>query len=294
MHRPRFTVLALLAPALMATGLLVTACSSQPEQPILQQFFTASRLRDNQTLANFSAVSLDPQTQGSVSSFSITNVSAVQSEPLMLKDLAQKRDEAKAADDAFTKKKLAYQNDHIDAIQRVLKAEAGDGRIARRDEDVKKAWDEWRQQTADSAKAASDSQQALNDVSGIAQLSVNGARSQNPIRIDQVQRPGDVEGRDGLDQHEAAVRPVEADEHRRHDEEGDAQRRRRETDRGALGHHRLQDQLVRFRLTQSARPAGAGFGARGHRALSFAPPPASFRPVPVSRTSPAASCGLHH
>ncbi len=185
MHRPKLTVLALLAPALMATGLLVTACSSQPEQPILQQFFTASRLRDNQTLANFSAVSLDPQTQGSVTSFSITNVSAVQSEPLMLKDLAQKRDEAKAADDAFTKKKLAYQNDHIDAIQRVLKVEAGDGRLAKRDEEVKKAWDDWRQQTEESAKKVSDTQQALNDASGIAQLSVNGARSQNPIRIDQ-------------------------------------------------------------------------------------------------------------
>ncbi|HVB37720.1 MAG TPA: hypothetical protein VND92_04250, partial [Vicinamibacterales bacterium] len=103
----------------MATGLLLTACSSQPEQPILQQFFTASRLRDNQTLANFSAVSLDPNTQGSVNSFSITSVTPEQSQPLLLKDLAQKRDAAKAADDAFTQKKLAYQNANMDAIQRV-------------------------------------------------------------------------------------------------------------------------------------------------------------------------------
>jgi len=185
MHRPRFTVLALLAPALMATGLLLTACSSQPEQPILQQFFTASRLRDNQTLANFSAVSLDPNTQGSVNSFSITSVTPEQSQPLLLKDLAQKRDAAKAADDAFTQKKLAYQNANMDAIQRVLKAEAGNGKVEKRDEKVKDAWDQWRQQTEDSAKKVSDAQSALNDASGIAELSVNGARSQNPIRIDQ-------------------------------------------------------------------------------------------------------------
>jgi hypothetical protein len=183
MHRPRFTVLALLAPALLATGLLVTACSSQPEQPILQQFFTASRLRDNQTLANFANVSLDPTTQGSVNSFSITSVSPEQSQPLPLKDLAQARDAAKAADDAFTQKKLAYQNENMDAIQRVLKAESGNGKVDRRDEGVKEAWDKWRKDTEDSAKKVSDAQQALSDASSLAQLSINGARSQNPIDI---------------------------------------------------------------------------------------------------------------
>ncbi|MDE3157110.1 MAG: hypothetical protein KGN76_18590 [Acidobacteriota bacterium] len=168
----------------MATGLLLTACSSQPEQPILQQFFTASRLRDNQTLANFAAVSLDPTTQGSVMSFSITNVTPEQSQPLLLKDLSAKLAAAKAADDAFTKKKLAYQNDHMEAIERVLKAEAGNGKVEKRDEQVKTDWDQWRKETEDSTKKVSDAQQALTDASGVAQLSINGARP-NPIDINQ-------------------------------------------------------------------------------------------------------------
>ncbi|HVC21401.1 MAG TPA: hypothetical protein VNE16_15110 [Vicinamibacterales bacterium] len=176
MHRPKLTVLALLAPAFMAIGLLVTACSSHPEQPILQQFFTASRLRDSQTLANFATVTFDPKTQGSVNSFSITSVSPVQTKPLTLKDLADTLAKAKVTDDAFTKQKLAYQNAHMDAIQRVLKAEAANKKVERRDEDVQKAWDKWRTDSEASTTKVSDAQQALGDASGIAELSINAAR----------------------------------------------------------------------------------------------------------------------
>lgn len=186
MRRPKFTVLALLAPlCVVACGLLLTACSSHPEQPILQQFFTASRLRDNQTLANFATVSLNPQTDGAVTSFSIASVSPVQTKPLPLKDLAQVRDQAKADDDAFTKKKLDYQNANLDAIQRVLKAEQSNGKVARKDETVQAAWDKWRQDTETSAKKVSDAQQALSDAAGIAQISVNASRPNSPLNVTQ-------------------------------------------------------------------------------------------------------------
>jgi hypothetical protein len=169
----------------VACGLLLTACSSHPEQPILQQFFTASRLRDNQTLANFATVSFNPQTDGAVTSFSITSVSPVQTKPLPLKDLAQVRDQAKADDDAFTKKKLDYQNANLDAIQRVLKAEQSNGKVTRKDEAVQAAWDKWRQDTETSAKKVSDAQQALSDAAGIAQISVNASRPNSPLNVTQ-------------------------------------------------------------------------------------------------------------
>lgn len=185
MPRPRFTVLALLAPvSVAALALLLTACSSHPEQPILQQFFTASRLRDNQTLANFAMVSFNPQTDGAVTSFSITNVSPEQSRPLNLKDLATVRDQAKADDDAFTKKKLDYQNANLDAIQRVLKAEQGNGKVTKKDETVQAAWDKWRQDTETSAKKVSDAQQAVSAAAGVAQVSINASRPNSPINVE--------------------------------------------------------------------------------------------------------------
>ena len=52
------------------------------EQPILQQFFSASRLRDNTTLAGFAAASFEPGADGIITSFTITNVSPEQRKPL--------------------------------------------------------------------------------------------------------------------------------------------------------------------------------------------------------------------
>src|SRR5438105_5039326 len=56
MHRLRFTTCAALAASL--TVLAGMACSAAPEKPILNQFFTASRLRDNTSLQSFAIVAL--------------------------------------------------------------------------------------------------------------------------------------------------------------------------------------------------------------------------------------------
>src|SRR5438093_282684 len=92
--RPRVSVL--LAASLTTLIPLFAGCSGAAEQPILNQFFTASRLRDNTTLDGFSMVALDPQKQGTVTSFSITNVSAEQRKPLTLRSLAKAHDAAPA------------------------------------------------------------------------------------------------------------------------------------------------------------------------------------------------------
>src|SRR5438093_1497964 len=102
------------------------ACSSTPEQPILNQFFTASRLRDNTTLASFSTVAFEPASQGIITSFTITNVSPEQRKPLTLKSIAQSQEAAKAEDAAFMKRKDEYANENGEAVQRVLKGDKGD------------------------------------------------------------------------------------------------------------------------------------------------------------------------
>ena len=70
-----------------------------PEQPILNQFFTASRLRDNTSLANFAMVAFEPNTQGIIISFDITNVTPEQRRPLGLRTLAKAHQDAEAEDE---------------------------------------------------------------------------------------------------------------------------------------------------------------------------------------------------
>ena len=69
-------------------AILAAACSSAPpEQQLLNQFFRASRTRDNETLARMSAVEFDPREQGEVTGFDITNVGEERRSPLDFKAL---------------------------------------------------------------------------------------------------------------------------------------------------------------------------------------------------------------
>src|SRR5437867_6472499 len=108
MSRPRLSSTSLFAISLSALALAAAACSGGAEQPILNQFFTASRLRDNTSLQNFSTVAFDPQTQGSVTSFSITNVTPEERKPLNVKTFAKALDDARAEDAAYSKRKEEY------------------------------------------------------------------------------------------------------------------------------------------------------------------------------------------
>ena len=80
MFRPKTSVY-LLAPMVLAVAAL-SACSSPnaSEENLVRQFFRASGLRDNQTLANFATVSFDPKTEGTVTDFDVTAVSPERSE----------------------------------------------------------------------------------------------------------------------------------------------------------------------------------------------------------------------
>jgi hypothetical protein len=166
---------AVLAPTLFALAIFVSACSSQPEDPLIRQFFRASQLRDNQTLANFATVTFDPQTEGVVSTFDITNVTEERREPVMVKELAKAEEAARAAADEFSKKMKAYQDANLDAIDRVLKAESANRPVGGRDASVQAAWRKWRDEAAVSAKAVSEARTRLNASRPLVELSVQGA-----------------------------------------------------------------------------------------------------------------------
>jgi hypothetical protein len=163
------------------TVLIAVACSSAPEQPIINQFFVASRLRDNTTLASFSTVAFEPRSQGTVSSFTITNVTPEQHKPLNIKALAAAQDEAKAADADYNKRKDAYFTQNTEAVQRVIKAEGTRSQVKGKDAEVQVTWSKFRDEGAQISKRVSDARRSLASQTSIAQLSVENPR--NPIDL---------------------------------------------------------------------------------------------------------------
>jgi hypothetical protein len=165
--------------------LAAVACSSVPEEPILRQFFTASRLRDRTSLNNFAIAEFNPDEQGSVASFDITSVSEERRIPIDLKALAREHEIVVAEEAEFVKRKIAFQNDNIEAIRRVLKMEASKERITGKDAELQAAWTKWRDDTAQMSKKLSEAKRKLSAESGIVQMSVDDpARPVDVTRYD--------------------------------------------------------------------------------------------------------------
>jgi len=191
MDRLRLRVSVLLAASLATLIPLFAGCSGAAEQPILNQFFTASRLRDNTTLDGFSMVALDPQKHGSVTSFSITNVSAEQRKPLTLRTLAKAHDDAKAEDTALNSRREAFQKENDEAVQRVVKA----GRTARlkgADADVQASWFKMLDEGIEISRKVTDARRKLATESAVVKMSVADPRKP----IDVAKYDGDLVSKD--------------------------------------------------------------------------------------------------
>jgi hypothetical protein len=173
MFRAKVTRFFLLAPMLAAVAYLNTACGpSHPEEQQVRQFFRASGLRDDQTLANFAIVTFDPKADGQVTSFKIVSVSEPRVEPLKIRDLAKALDEAQNADKEFNDRKKAYQDSHVDALKRVLAAEGSGKKVAGADAAVQSEWSKWREESGASSKKVSEARSALSNSRPVAELSL--------------------------------------------------------------------------------------------------------------------------
>ena len=175
MHRPRRPTVILLAASL--TVLAAVACSGGSEQPILNQFFTASRLRDNTSLQNFSTVAFDPQTQGTVTSFSITNVTPEERKTLNVKTYAKALDDARAEDAEYSKRKQQYFTANEEAIGRALKAEREKSNLKGKDAEVQAAWMKFREEGSHVSRKVSDARSKLASESAIVELSFSDQRT---------------------------------------------------------------------------------------------------------------------
>jgi hypothetical protein len=179
MFRPTVRNVYLLA-CVTAAAIVAGACSSPPEENLIRQYFRASGLRDNQTLANFAAVSFDPKTEGTVTSVKVVNVSPERTEPLKIQDLAKALADAEAENKTFTESKKAYQDKNMDAIDRVLKAQASGKKLSGNDGKVQAEWEKWQSDTAAEAKKLSAARTTLADARPIAEMSLTSGNGATP------------------------------------------------------------------------------------------------------------------
>jgi hypothetical protein len=183
MSRPPLSNTSLLAALLTGLTLVADAgCSGSSEQPILTQFFTASRLRDTTSLNNMTMVLFEPGTQGTVSSFKVVSVTPEERKPLALRTLASVHQAAKADDAAFMKRKEAYQNENLEAIQRVLRADREKSRVRGKDAEVQATWSKLLQDGVAVSRKVSETRRKLASESGVVDLSIN-AGSRAPVDI---------------------------------------------------------------------------------------------------------------
>jgi hypothetical protein len=176
---------------LLAAATLI-GCSSTPEQPILTQFFTASRLRDTTSLANFTMVTFEPNAQGIIISFDITNVTPEERRPLGLRMLAKAHQDAEAEDTDFSKRKFEYQTANIDAIKRVLKVERENAKPASKDAEVQATWSKLVEDGAVLSKKVVDAKRRLATEKAVADMSINGG----PTRVDVAKYDGELVSKD--------------------------------------------------------------------------------------------------
>jgi hypothetical protein len=162
---------------------LVAGCAGAQEQAIIRNYFNASRYNDTATIGNIAMVRFDPQVDGIVRTPTVESVEEEQRRPLRVRELAQALSDARAAEEEFTTRKVEYQDEHVDAIGRVLEAESEGREVARRDLEVQEEWTTWRDETRQYARTLSDAQAQLNDESAVAELSVFDPN--NPVDLTQ-------------------------------------------------------------------------------------------------------------
>jgi hypothetical protein len=173
MSRPNVTKGTLLALMLVMAAILAPACAGPPEEATLQRFFRASQMRDNTTLMNFTVVGFEPKTDGTVSSFTITNVSEERIEPLRIGELTKAYADAQAAEEAFTDRKKVYQDANWEAINRVLKADSTKKPVTGKDVVVQAEWNKWREETQQHSKMVSAARARLADSQVVPEVSLS-------------------------------------------------------------------------------------------------------------------------
>jgi len=181
MSRPN-TFRVLMFPVLMLSVLMMTACGGNAEEKTLfDRYFLSSKIADNLTLTNIATVSFNPTTDGQMVSFSITSVGEDKITPLTLKAGAEEVRKAVAAESEFTKSKKVFQDANDAAIERIVKAEGKNQKLAGKDLEIQKAWTKWRDDSKAMSQKVSAVRKQGNENRPIVEISLTDSR--NPIDV---------------------------------------------------------------------------------------------------------------
>jgi len=128
-------------PLVILFALTVTFCSSaSPEQQLLNNFFRASRVRDNATLSNIATVEFNPRTDGTVQDFKVVTVGPEERRSLQIQQALAEVEEAKTAEGEFAKRKREYQEANMPTLRRVSDNQREKKTITGKDAEVLAAW----------------------------------------------------------------------------------------------------------------------------------------------------------
>jgi hypothetical protein len=156
-------------PLVVLVALVVTSCGgATPEEQLLTNFFRASRVRDNATLSNIAAVQFNPRTDGSVQNFEITSVAPEERRSLQIQQTMAAVDEAKVAESEFAKRKRAYQDANMPALQRISQAQREKQPIKGAEAEVLAAWNKLAAEELETKKRASQARTKAAQESSIA------------------------------------------------------------------------------------------------------------------------------
>ena len=182
MYRPKLTALISMA-TLIAVSLI--GCSSAPEENLITNYFRASRMEANTTLANIAMVSFRPGERGIVQTgdFELISVSEEQRRPMRAREYSVAFEEAVAVEREFSARKQAYQDENLEAIERVLEAEREESDVARGDSEVQEAWVTWREGMLQHAQTVSDARALLAEERVVGEASTFSPS--NPIDVAQ-------------------------------------------------------------------------------------------------------------
>ncbi len=184
MHRPRLAIGFLLAPIVVALLFSTLACGAGGTEKItIDKFFRASSLRDNATLANIATVSFDKNEQGVVENSSVVSTGEEKIQPLHIKEYAQANTDAVKARDEFTKKQLAFQDEHGTEIKNLLDQERKGAKLKGKDAEFQVTWNKWREDSKEIEKKVTETRTKLNNERQIAEISV--FNPQNPVDVTQ-------------------------------------------------------------------------------------------------------------
>ena len=158
---------------LVPVAFMVVGCSKPPEHQFLNQFFRATRSRDNVTIGRMSAVEIDSRTQGVIQGFSIESVSPERRTPLTFAPLFEAATKAAEEEKAFLKTKIEYQNANIKVIEQVIRLEADPAaKMTPEQVKIKAEWNKWREGIASHARSEASARAAIKSSTGLAEASL--------------------------------------------------------------------------------------------------------------------------